>query len=71
MEIKTKYNIGDTVYYLSDNTVKCSTIEFITIYINNYKNSVTITYTVRDYNSYNYITKEELFPTKEELLKSL
>lgn len=63
MTIETKYNIGDRVWFLFQGKVQSGYIISITIY--------------RDYVVYNMRTnclsfKESLlFPTKEELLKSL
>jgi len=74
MEFKTKYNIGDTVFYMEDNCVKSNKIEIITI--RQYKDSQ-----VNDHNSQSYIEycgighftlkEHNLYTSKEELIKSL
>ena len=72
MEIKTKYNIGDRVYTLFDNKVENFIIEGINI-VADKEYPILIQYL-----SYNIIPgentrfdEERVFPTKEELLKSL
>lgn len=72
MEIKTKYNIRDRVYILFDNKVEDFIIEAITI-VAHREYPISICYI-----SYNIIPgentrfdEEKVFPTKEELLKSL
>lgn len=75
MEIKTKYNIGDEVWYISNNKVnslKITRINVLTSLI-----PKTIGYGCElnqcvDYCEGNIVLPEyKLFPTKEELLKSL
>jgi hypothetical protein len=67
MTIETKYNIGDEVVYLNDNKIKEGTIRNISIlvYIDN---EITIQYKT---SNGVYVYEQDLFPTKEELLKSL
>lgn len=72
MQINTKYNIGDEVYALFNNKVKNFIITGISI-VAKEKFPILIRYI-----SFNIITGEymkidekEIFPTKEELLKSL
>lgn len=71
MEAKTKYNIGDKVYYLSNNAIECEYIDFITIEVN-INNIVRVVYRIKKSdNSYKWRTENKLFSTKEELLKTL
>lgn len=65
MEIKTKYNIGDTVWFMHKNRCVSMKIENINI-------EVKIKYIQYIFNeSEIWISEKYLFPTKEELLKSL
>ena len=71
MDIKTKYEIGQRVFYMDNNKVKEGTIDRIHIdaqYNANY-NKVKISY--RLFTTAKFYEDNELFPTKEELLKSL
>ena len=71
MDIKTKYEIGQRVFYMDNNKVKEGTIDRIYIdaqYNANY-NKVKISY--RLFTTAKFYEDNELFPTKEELLKSL
>jgi hypothetical protein len=64
MTIETKYNIGDEVWVMSyNNHIHCDRIVSISI-----KSDLSIMY-----NFQNMFSREEkeIFPTKEELLKSL
>jgi hypothetical protein len=67
MKIETKYNIGDEVVYLSDNKIKEGNIRnfSILVYIDG-----TITIQYKTSNGV-YVYEQDLFSTKEELLKSL
>lgn len=81
MEIKSKYNIGDKVYTLSQNKVICFNIKKIDITIN--EKETSIIYTSKEtYEEYSHITgyevthnwlrsEDKIFLTKEELLQSL
>lgn len=65
MTIETKYNIGDEVWYLFNNHVgMIAKIVLICVGID-----MKVRY--RCDNSHNYFFENDLFPTKEELLKSL
>ena len=71
MKIETKYNIGDEVWFASHlHHIKFVISEII---INAYHNKTMIVYGVDFKNYIGHCQKEEseLFPTKEELLKSL
>lgn len=73
MTIETKYNIGNEVWFMHDNSVKSARIIKIEAVIEKDMNSAgihkTTLYHLFDYHkSYR---ESQLFPTKEELLKSL
>lgn len=67
MTIETKYNIGDEVWYKVSKEIHYDRISNIRIDVD-CLGEIHI-----DYELWNDLTKEEceLFPTKEELLKSL
>lgn len=71
MEIKTKYNIGDWVYFMHENKVHIGVIKKITIHIE--KNKTNTVYSLTDQNNGLELQfgTPFLFLTKEELLKSL
>lgn len=73
MTIETRYDIGDKVWFMYNNSVKCESIIKINALIEKDMNStnihITILYHLYDYDT-SYI-ESKLFPTKEELLKSL
>lgn len=71
MEIKTKYNIGDTIYLMYNNAVSCTSIDKISLTIDREK--TTLLYGVYPHmgGSIIWYKEREFFPTKEELLKSL
>ena len=74
MEFKTKYNIGDIVFYMVDNIVKSAKIDIITI--RQWRDDKFNEYQSLSYIEYCGIGKftlkeNKLFTTKEELLKSL
>ena len=76
MDIKTKYDLGQSVFYMDNNQVKESVINQIFVEVRHrigYKNKVRIGVSVSYYLvDSNLLYKEEkLFLTKEELLKSL
>ena len=70
MEIKTKYNLGDIVCLLSDNKVSYYPIDMISINITN-SCDIDIKYRINNCGICEWRTEDKLFPTKEELLKSL
>lgn len=68
MKIETKYNIGDEVWFLFDGEPLNGKIARISVY------TIKIKIIFRDGKEYFFrkcIKGFELFPTKEELLKSL
>lgn len=72
MDIKTKFNIGDTVYHMFHDKIRESQIDAIRIRATTKGNPI-ITYEMNIVNDYGYETIGELniFATKEELIKSL
>lgn len=62
MEISTKYNIGDEVWVMSIGRPFCTKI--ISIRIDKYGLSYNLKYLTA-------VEEKQIFPTKEELLKSL
>ena len=65
MTINTKYNIGDTVWFMHDN--KC-----VSKKVENIKIDVDIMYIQYVFNENGvWLSEKHLFSTKEELLKSL
>ena len=67
MEVKTKFNVGDMVWYIYNN--KVSHLDVTAVSISVYSDSdPIIKYTLH----YDYeLDESKLFTTKEELLKSL
>lgn len=73
MEIKTKYNIEDEVYALYKNKVAKVKIKGIESSVGNFGTIIKYTTDMVEglFESNKVFTEEELFKTKEELLKSL
>lgn len=74
MEIKTKYNIGDSVFFINEKgKVDNKQIDDIRIRVEKrYKLfGVSIETDIIYYINCKYVDEEKCFPTKEELLKSL
>ena len=74
MTIETKYNIGDEVWFASGGKQVEGCIEYLSIHYNcgRWEEDKVESYTVRGYNDILYVVEaDRLFPTKEELLKSL
>lgn len=71
MTINTKYNIGDEVWFMNENKAYVSFIKDVMVKRNN-KNT-KIEYMVESMQKKDFGLKKEqdLFSTKEELLKSL
>ena len=74
MEIKTKYNIGDTLWVIYDNKAQTITVSNISIVVYP-DNKISINYidTVGS-DTYDYkgtFPEDECFPSKEELKESL
>ena len=68
MTIETKYNIGDEVWFMYENRAHKSKIN--AIYVSFYEDMQTVKYSFGNY-IYEFKQNEELYLTKEELLKSL
>jgi len=75
MEIKTKYSIKDTVYYLDNNEIKSFKIYSIAIRHNSYYDQNVPqqieTYSSDQYGQKDFFNSDNLYPSVEELLKSL
>ena len=76
MDIKTKYDLGQSVFYMNNNQVNESVINQIFVEVRHrigYKRNFIIDMSVSYYlvNSNRLYKERELFLTKEELLKSL
>lgn len=75
MELKTKYNIGDAVFFMHNNKVNNSYVKNIEVKVNPDSNGlypephVSVEYHVTINNARYY--ECELFSTKEELINSL
>ena len=70
MIIKTKYNVGERVWYIDDNKVKSNQLACIDISCHNSIEPRTeILYTPA--NSFRNYCESEIFASKEELLASL
>jgi hypothetical protein len=73
MTIETRYNIGDRVWFMHDNKVESEIIIKINAVIEKDMNRTgvykSIAYSL--FNYCRYYTEDKLFPTKEELIKSL
>lgn len=66
MEIKTKYNVGDTLYTIEH--FKIIKFEVARICIFTYENGVNIFYSSKNYIDYN---ENECFQTEDELINQL
>lgn len=80
MEIKTKYNIGDSAWVMYYNKPTKITISSMEVFINSWYGSFKQNYFQTDYfdkdakgmyNSTIRFKEKELFDTKEELINSL
>ena len=72
MDIKAKYGLGQSVFFMKDNKVETSAIKQISIdvWYNKYKEiSMRIQYYL--FSADQFYKEDNLFLTKEELLKSL
>ena len=72
MDIKPKYDLGQSVFFMKDNKVETSTIRQISIDVwynrdNNIKERISYCLFSTDH----FYEEKDLFLTKEELLKSL
>ena len=78
MEIKTKYNIGDKVFFIQENAVHQGFIKEIAVYVSNdgYSDIQREYYDIKSYEKaidkeYKKVNQSLIYKTKEELLKSL
>ena len=75
MDIKTKYDLGQRVFFMSDNRVCEGTIEYFNIEFSQEisgEKYMTISYCVKTIFFTDFsVAENKLFLTKEELLKSL
>lgn len=69
MEVKTKFNIGDTIYFMYDNKVCNSFVRSVSVWIG--KESTDIKYYMDRDKDRIPITEDESYATKEELIASL
>jgi len=67
MTATTKYNVGDEVYMMSDNSIISLDIETIEVWFNAW--SETVSYNFDNNNKHRF--EYEIFATKEELLATL
>lgn len=67
MQINTKYSIGDTVWLMYDNKPYRGKIEIIGITVA--EGAIYIEYKVRIDGLLKYFAENDLFATKEELMK--
>ena len=65
MKIETKYNFGDEVWVKAGNEIYCGRIYCVVIWSDIYL------YQVEFGNRLHLLFEHDLFPTKEELIKSL
>lgn len=68
MEIKTKFNVGDKVFYMRDNRVQSGEVRGIHVFIHRSEANIIVYLPFGDKRGY---TEDVLFESKEELLKSL
>ena len=78
MEIKTKYNIGDKVFFIQENAVHQGFIKEIAVYVSNdgYSDIQREYYDIKSYEKaidkeYKKVNQSLIYKTKEELLNSL
>lgn len=73
MNISTKYEINDVVFFMSNNAVSTAEIEKINIEIRTIEkvNIINITYLIKIDKAFQTMHESKLFPTKQELLDSL
>lgn len=72
MTIKTKYNIGQEVWFIEDNKVCNKKITAIHLHIYESGSDISYSCSPSEFGKLlNSVNESKLFPTKEELLKSL
>jgi hypothetical protein len=65
MEIKTKHNIGDNLYYMRNNKIKKGVVSKVVVKVQSL-NKIEICYKLDS-----WVYEKCLFITKEELIKTL
>lgn len=68
MDIKTKFNVGDKVFFMRDNRVQSEEVRGIQVLIHRSGVKIIVYISSGDQRGY---TEDVLFESKEELLKSL
>ena len=71
MTIETKFNIGDEVWFMKENKPTKKVVDFIEIIAASTTSKSFIQYGLKMEGVVERVTEKYLFPTKEELLKSL
>jgi hypothetical protein len=70
IQIETRYNIGDVVYFLKDDKIKTGTIYRMDMTFE--ENKKTLYMFVRDTDDdLSIVYEEKAFPSKEQLIQSL
>ena len=69
MEIKTKFNLEDNVFFIHNNKAVDGIIKKILINVEN--DTFTIKYKILIDRKYKFFQEENVFKTKKELLESL
>lgn len=78
MEIETKFDVGEDLWFIQDNEVYSSPVSCVIVILNQnnreecgeIKNHIQIKYGL-GFDSIKYLPEAEVFESKEELLKSL
>lgn len=70
IEIKTRHDIGDVVYYLKDDKIKTGTVYKIEIVFEENKKSLYMFVRDEDGNP-SIVYEDKAFPSKEQLIQSL
>lgn len=68
MKAKTKYNLGEKVWYMAHNRPQCGKIRYIYIRVND-ACQYTVTYLVLE--GMTEFSEDTLYSSKQELLKTL
>lgn len=68
MKVKTKYNLGEKVWFMEQNRPQCRDIRYIYIRVSN-ENQYSVTYLVN--NDSTKRAEDTLYSSKQELLKTL
>ena len=71
MKIETKYNIGQEVWFMKENKPTKQVVGFVEIIAASTTSKSFIQYGLKIEGSVERVVENKLFPTKEELLKSL